>query len=146
MALDIAFSIHAPSGWLDLDDAAGGYEAHKDTRAGQSVTWRKQEIESPYVEGTFVNEAVRENVSEALAIYVRGGSPFELRQRVTALTDALSQLQYEVRMVEGNAQETWDCSVADYTIETPQEMINSTMALVRATVPRRPTVILEEVV
>jgi hypothetical protein len=143
--LDIAFSIHGPAGWIDLEDPEGGYEAHKDTRATQAISWRKQEISSAYVEGTFVNDAVKENVVEALAIYVQGTTQFELSQRVQALTDALSQLQYEIKARYGNAEETWTCSVADITLEFGQELVSETMMLVRAQVPRLPHAILQEV-
>lgn len=144
--VDIAFSIHGPGGWIDLEDLEGGYEVHKDTRATQSVTFRKQEISSPYVEGTFTNEAVRENVTEPLVIYVYGDSAFELDARVSAVTDALEQLQYEIKAQIGNLEETWTCSTADYAVETSQEFIHATMALIRAQVPRLPTVVKAEVV
>ena len=143
--LDIAFSIHGPAGWIDLEDPANGYEAHKDTRASQAVTWRKHEITSAYVEGTFVNEAVKENVTEALVVTVSGASHFELQTRVQAILDALSQLRYEVKARIGNAEETWTCSVADYTVESSQELLNSGKVIVRAQVPRMPTVTLLEV-
>ncbi|HEY5727423.1 MAG TPA: hypothetical protein VIV08_02305 [Acidimicrobiia bacterium] len=143
--LDVSFAIEAPSGWLELEDPANGYEAHKESRIDQSVTWRKQEISSNYVEGTYVNDAVRENVTETIAIYVDAPTPFVLMERVTALTDALSQIRYQVAMRSGDLLETWDCGVADYTIQTPQEMINARMAVVRAVIPRRPTVVMAQV-
>ncbi|HEY5787510.1 MAG TPA: hypothetical protein VIT65_22320 [Microlunatus sp.] len=146
MALEVAFSIQGVGGWIDLEDPASGYVVHKDTRAQQTVTWRKQEVTSAYVEGAFVNEAVREVIVEPLIVYVKGDTILELDQRVTALTDALSQLQFEVRAQLGNLRETWRCTVADYTIETTQEYLHATMATVRAQVPRQPTVVKEEVV
>jgi hypothetical protein len=145
MMLDVAFAIQAPSGWVELEDPANGYEAHKETRAEQGVSWRKQEITSTFVEGTNVNDAVKENVTESVAIYVDAPTSYVLAQRIKVLTDALSQIRYSMRFRNGNLLETWDCAVADYTIETPQEMINSTMAVVRASVPRRPTVTMAQV-
>lgn len=140
MALDVVFSIHAPSGWIVLEDPTTGYLAHKEARGDRSVQWRKQEISSAYVEGSYVNTAVKENIVEPLVVYVYGGTPYELEQRVTALTDGLDQMQYQVTMRNGDLEETWDCTVADYVVQTPQEMLNATMAVVRASVPRRPTV------
>jgi hypothetical protein len=137
--LDIAMAIQAPSGWLELENRVGGYVVHKESRAEQAVSWRKQEITSNYVEGTFVNEAVRENVTEAVVVYVYGPTSYDLSVRVKALTDAFSQIRYQMRFRDGNMLTTWDCSVADYTVQTPQEMINSTMAVVKAQVPRRPS-------
>jgi hypothetical protein len=143
--LDVVFSIKAPSGWLSLENPAGGYEAHKDARGEQATAWRRQEISSSYVEGTYTNEAVKENVTEALAVYVYGPTPYDLYTRIKVLTDAFSQIRYQITMRTGNLLETWDCSAADYTIQTPQEMINATIAVVRATVPRRPTIVTAKV-
>jgi hypothetical protein len=140
MPLQVAFSIQGVGGWLDLEDPQNGYEAHKDARAQQAVSWRKQEITSAYVEGAFVTEAVREMVVEPLVIYVHGATIYQLDQRVTALTQALSQLQFQVKAQLGNLLETWRCTVADYTVETTQEFLHSTMAVVRAQVPRQPSV------
>jgi hypothetical protein len=86
MPLQVAFSIQGVGGWLDLEDPQNGYEAHKDARAQQAVSWRKQEITSAYVEGAFITEAVREMVVEPLVIYVHGATIYQLDQRVTALT------------------------------------------------------------
>ena len=146
MSLDVAFAIHGPGGWIELDDEAAGYETHKDARSEQAVTWRRQNIDSAYVEGTYTNEAVRENVTESVVIRVFGANQWEFSQRLEALTDALSQLQYDFRMQVGNLRETWKCSVADYTVQTPQEMLHASMGIVRAQIPRLPAVVREEVV
>lgn len=135
----LAAAIHTQLGWLELEDAANGYELHKDSIATKQVTWRKQEVESPWAEGTFVNRAVRGNVTEAMHVWVAGASPFELDQRLTAFTDALGQLQYQVRVRTGDLLETWTCLPADYTIQTQQEYRFATLALVQATIPRLPT-------
>jgi hypothetical protein len=97
------------------------------------------------VEGTYVNDAVRENVTETVAIYVYGTTPYQLQTRVKALTDAFSQIRYAMRFRSGDLLETWDCGVADYVVQTPQEMINATRAVVKASVPRRPTVTTSQV-
>lgn len=138
MSLDVEISIHGPGGWILLEDPENGYTAHKEALASKSVTWRKKEIESDYVEGTFTNEAVRANIVEQLVIYVDGLSPWATSERVRALTEALEQLQYEVKVRDGDLEETWTCSVADYTLETGQELRNATMVIVRASVPRLP--------
>lgn len=138
--LDIAMAIQAPSGWVELENLPGGYQVHKESRAEQATSWRKQEISSNFVEGTYVNDAVRENVTETVAVYVYGPTSFDLQARVKVLTDAFSQIRYSMRFRDGNLLTTWDCGVADFTVQTPQEMINATMAVVRAQVPRRPSV------
>lgn len=145
MVLALSVRIHALAGWVELEDAVNGYEIHKDTRSQQAVTWRKQEINSPYVEGTFTNEAVRENVVEPVAIYVRGESQFELMTRVKVITDALGQLNFDMEFTVGNAKETWHCFASEYTVETQQEFVHGLLAVVRASVPRLPTVAMVEV-
>ena len=138
-AWTLEMAINTSLGWLELEDPAGGYELHKDALATQQTTWRKQEVESPWVEGTFVNRAVRGNVPEAVVVWVAGSTPFELDQRVSAFTEAIGQLQFQIRVQIGDLLETWTCFPGDFTVETQQEYRFATIALVRATIPRLPT-------
>jgi hypothetical protein len=138
-ALEMA--INTRLGWLELEDAANGYELHKDSIAGAQTTWRKQEVDSPWVEGSFTTRAVRGNVPEAVHVWVSGETHYELDERLSAFTDALGQLQYAMRVRTGDLLETWTCFPGDFSIETQQEYRFATIALVRATVPRLPTTV-----
>ena len=83
--------------------------------------------------------AIDGNVVETVAVYVRGASPFELEERIAAFVAGLHQLQYRFRLTIGNMREEWTCQYSDFTVEADQPLRFATMALVRAQVPRLPT-------
>lgn len=144
--LDVSASVLAPTGWIELEDAANGYELHKDSFARRATSHRKTEVANEWVPGTYVTRSVRESVSEDVVVYVRGASPFELSERVSALTDAYDQLAYSFKLRIGDLEQTWSCaSPADYTVETQQEFWIATLAVVRATVPRLPAMTIAQV-
>lgn len=140
--LDIQISLETPTGWVDLEDEVAGYVLHADTLGNRSQSHRKTEISNEYVAGTFVVRAVRENVTENIAFYVRGNTPLQLKQRVKVVEDGFDQLKYNVMIKTGDAIETWYCQIADHTMETSQPYQFATLALIRATVPRLPQVLL----
>lgn len=140
--LDFSVQIETPSSaLLELEDLANGYEVHRDSLTSQAYTWRRQNVSSDWLEGEYTNRAVRGNVVEPLAVIVRGGTPFELAQRINDLKDAFGQTQYQVVLRFGDLQETWSCFPADYTIEAEQAMRFATLAVVRAQVPHLPSVV-----
>lgn len=144
--LEVSVVIQTPLGDLELEDAENGYEVGKAAFASSQVSWRKQEINAEYVEGAYTNRAVRENVQETLEVYVAGLTQFEFQTRVRALTDAFGQLTYTITRTIGDAQEVWNCTVADYTVETSQEFLVATIGKISARVPRLPTAELSQVV
>jgi hypothetical protein len=123
-------------GWLDLND--GPYRLEASAFAERTVSWRKREVQSDYVEGTFIVNAVRENVTETLNVWVRGETHYELAMARERLEDALCQLTYRISFRTSDVTRYWECSVADYTVATQREFQHACIALVRATVPRHP--------
>jgi hypothetical protein len=137
--LDVAASIETPTGWLDLEDEASGYELSYDSFSAQAVSHRKTVLQSEWIEGSFITRSVRENITEKVSVYVRGDTPFMLAERLARLTDGFDQLSFAMVVRFADSQETWSCSTSEYTISTKQEMRFATMALVSADVPRLPT-------
>lgn len=144
--LEVFASILTPTGWIELEDEPNGYWLHKDAFAKKAVSHRKREVSSEWVAGTFVADAVRENVIEDVVVYVQGRTPYEMRQRLDALTDGFDQLSYKMTLTEGDLEETWQCNLADYSIECGQEFRLARLAIVRASVPRLPGVTTRQVV
>lgn len=146
MDLDVSAQIETASGWLVLEDAVNGYELHKESFNNRAVTWRKQDVSSDWLEGTYTNHAVRGNVIEPVAVYVTAATPYALSVKMDALTDALGQIQYGLKVRFGDLEETWTCFPADYAVEAGQELRFATMALVRAQIPHLPTITKAQVV
>lgn len=138
--LDLECSIEGPAGWIVLEDEANGYSLESSSFGEASTTHRKTEVSSEWIEGSFVVRSVRENVTETLAVYVTGATPYELATRLAALTNALEQNSFILTTRWGNLAETYYCSVADYKVTASQPLRFATMALVTATVPHLPTV------
>lgn len=136
--LDLTCRISSPSGWLDLEDD-DIYELHAEALNDRQVQWRKQQVTSPYVDGTYTTAAVKENVSEALSIWVRAADPLELATRIAQVTDALDQLTYTLMFRSNNYVEYWTAvEPADYTINMAHELRHAFRGIVRATVYRLP--------
>lgn len=135
--LIIRCRITTPDGWMDLNNH-DSYELEAESLGNRQVTHRKQEASNPYVPGTWVVSAVPDNVVETVSLWVRGQNHYELSQRVMALEDAFSQLQFYMQWSVEDRLMTWFCQVADYQINTQREFQHATMAKFVAQVPRYP--------
>lgn len=138
--LSLRVRIQTPGGWLELEDEVNGYEIHADSFAALQIGHRKVDVEGDYVEGSYTVRSVRSEVNEALVVWVAGATPFVLADRMSALTTALESISYGIEVTFGDSQETWTCNPADYSIESSRPLRFATTAIVRATVPRLPTV------
>lgn len=134
--------ISTGTGPLQLENESAGYVLERSSLEEFRTSWRKHEVNNDWVEGSYVIGAVKENVTEPLAVYVTGDTVAQFRSRLNLLTAALDQLQYTVVVLEGGVSETWRCSMADYTVRTSQELRLAKMGLVTAQVPRKPTKVL----
>lgn len=135
--LSVSGKIETPSGWLDLNDGVG-YSFEGTSFADRQVTWRRQEVTSPFVEGTYIVGAVRENITEAVSVWVRGETFSELDARVEALIGALGQMTYRFMLRLEDSAHYWTCWPADYTVSGQREYLHSRLVLVKATMPRLP--------
>jgi hypothetical protein len=146
--LSVGCQLLTPSGWLEVEDEPNGYSVHADTINTRAVTHRTKDAKGDWVEGGFAFSAVRENITETLAIWVFGyGSVFAFRQRMEVLEDTFNQLWWQVALTVADAKETWTVAEpADYTITTSGPFFVATTGFITAQVPRLPALLLEEVV
>lgn len=137
--VQVTARISTPTGWLDLEDPEGGYELHPETLSGGSVSYRTVIASSPWVEGDVATSAVRENVLEALSVWVTGDTPHEFYTRWKRLTDALEQRAFTVELTVEDAAFTWTVTrPAEHTTDTQQAFLVARTGLVRAKVARLP--------
>ena len=139
--LAVSARILGPSGWIVLENPAGGYELEAGSFAEKSTTQRKTSATGEWVEGAYAVRSTRDNITEPLSVWVSGATHFELDSRIMAVTEALDQINYPVEITFGNLRETWSCDPADYVIETSQPFRFALTALVKANVPHRPGVV-----
>lgn len=127
--------------WLDVNDGTN-YKVAKGSFEESNTTFRKDEVTNPFVEGKFIINALRENVSEKLVIRVFGTNTVTVQNNVTALINAVKSNQFLIESTLGNAKQTWLCFASDYSVNTQLEYLQARQALVSITVTRYPTVIL----
>ena len=140
--LGLSMMIQSGTLWLQLEDPAGGYELHAETFATRQVSHRKKDVSSEWVEGEYTQRSLRENVVEAVSVWVSGETVGETMTRMRALTSCLDQPNFGIRWEIDGYSETWQCQSSDYSIESDQPMLFSRLCLVKAQVPRLPGVVL----
>lgn len=84
---------------------------------GGTVSWRRQTVQSPWVEGQFTVNAVRDQVEDKVVIEVMGGDQVTLQQNVQALIAAFSQSSFNITLQLDNAVNTYACEASDYTVD-----------------------------
>lgn len=135
--LALVCTITAPGGTLDLE--AAPYALERGAFEEAQVSWRKQEATSPWVEGTFITHAVRENITRPLNVWVSAATDAALETAISELTDALEQLSFTITFGVTGSTTTWRCQMADYSIRREQGHRVAKTALVSAQVPTKPT-------
>lgn len=134
---ELGVRISSASGWIDLNDE-DNFRIEASSFGDSSATWRKREVTSDFAEGSYVVNAVRENINEALAVWCTGENYFLMETNIEKLTAALSQLSYQLLVRTNEASRYYDCTVADYTVTRQREYRHACIALVKANVPRHP--------
>ena len=143
--VDVSVQIQTPSGFVELEDQAGGYELHAECFASRQVGQRKSEVTAEWYGGTYVWGSVPDQVAEDLVFYVSGATPYETATRLQTVVDAFESLSWQLVYRFGDLQETWQCTPADYSLESNQPLMFATKVIVRARVPRNPVVAREQV-
>jgi len=144
MSVTVAARINTPYGWLYLGEgtqyriAAGSFE-------DKQVSFRRSEVTNPFVEGTFVVNALRENVTESLSVWVEDRESLLLADAVESLGAALSQVTFTMQVQLRSDVYTWNAYASDYTVSSKREFLHARIAQVNAEIPRDPSVVRERV-
>lgn len=134
--IDIKCRVTTPGGWLDLMD--GPYTLTGEAFVEDAVTWRRQEVQNPFVEGAWLVNAVRDNVTSAVDVWVRCDTNVELSVALETLREAFCQINYGIEFTVEGVTYYYRCYAADYTISTGREFRASRMAKFAAQVNRHP--------
>ena len=135
--MDITVTIATNSGPLSLNEAP--YRLAAGTFETVAVTHRRAEVTNPFLEGSYVVNAPRENVVVPLAVWVEADTRAALMAARTALTDALDQVTFSTYVTIDGETETWWCSASDYTVSSPRELMFATRCKVEAQLVRHPS-------
>jgi hypothetical protein len=124
--------------WLDVSDGTV-YRINKASFENSAVTFRRDEVTNAFIEGKFLVNALRDNVTETLAIYAYGATSAAVKSAVDTVTDAISQVNFMVRITLDNSQKIWECFSSDYTINMPKEFLVNKQALITVQLQRLPS-------
>lgn len=136
--LDVSARISTPFGWLEVN--YGPYELHRSSFGETQRTMRRTQTTNPFVPGTFTVNAVPDNVTETLAVWVTGDSHYEMDVALQTLIEALEAPSFLMEKRVEDSLEMWWCFSADVQIQTQAEYLHARKALVNAQVPRLPQV------
>jgi hypothetical protein len=134
-----ACRITGSQGWINLDDHER-YIVTADSFANSQTTWRRTQVQGPYVAGKFTVSAVPDQVTENVGVYVLGVSQADLQQNLADLIDAVSQPYFQLLWSMDEASYTWDCDTADYSIEYTTATLFARQLTVKLQIPRNPLV------
>lgn len=140
--ISLSLLLQSGSNWIELEDPDGGYQLHAETFSNRQVSHKKVEVSSDWVEGTYTQRSLRNNVNENVSVWVQGSSTVEMMQRVRRLTDTFDQPSFKIYWQVDGYREGWSCQAADYTIESSQPMLFARQVLVKANIPRLPKVVI----
>ena len=109
---------------------------HKDyiistTMLGGSVTWQKQQVSSPYVDGDITITRRRPTIVEPIEIYVYGNNGTDLTNNVAKLIEAFTQDEFLMSIKINNSDRQYKCECSDYTIEYANTKYATNMTLVK---------------
>lgn len=79
------------------------------------VTWRRRESQSPYVHGSLLVGAVKENPIMPMTILVEGDDAADLIEKTALLLRAFEQFRYRVGLTINGQEYEWYCQPADYS-------------------------------
>lgn len=119
------------------------YRLSGETFGSASVTHRRTELKSPYLEGTYVVNSLRENIIETVSVWVGedGLTESELEAAVTALTEALDQVQFQAVKTKDGHSVLWNCYASDYTRVAQREYQHAGKVRVDVQLVRDPKVV-----
>jgi len=143
----ISCRISTPADWLELN--SGPYRLEASSFADEQTTWRRDDIDNPFVEGSWTVNALRENVVVPLSVWVRGAAEYDYAtttaRGIETLKEMFSQRNFLLEFNEDGELYTYVCYVSDFTVSRTREFRHEGIAQFTAQVPRHPAYTLEDV-
>lgn len=134
--MNVDMLISTPSGMLSLNTAP--YRLSGESFETSAQQHRRSEVSNPHVEGTFVINSVRDNVTTQVGVWVVTDTRALLVPAVRTLCEAFDQPQFTAQLVIDGVSQIWNCYASDYTIGSKREFIHATRARVDVQLIRDP--------
>ena len=124
--------------WLTVSDGSV-YRINKGSFENSAVQFRRDEVTNSFVEGKFLVNALRENVTENLSIYAFANTVSALKANIDAVTSAVTNLHFYVEVTIENSKRVWTCQASDYTVAITNEFLHNRQALINVNLIRLPS-------
>lgn len=134
--MDIDFLVSTSAGILSLNNDP--YRLAGESFATESVTHRRTEVTNPHVEGTYIVNALRDNITTPVSVWVTTATRAELIPAVRLLCAAFDQVSFTSQLVIDGYAQFWNCYASDYTVTTSRELMHATRARVDVELVRDP--------
>lgn len=106
--------------WLSLSNLvvapSAGYYIQRDGFGPGEMSFRRNQVESPYVAGKYQTHAVKDQQTTTLKIRVTGTSQSVLYTRMTDLAKAMEQFSFTLRLYINGVLFQYECDAADYSV------------------------------
>ena len=143
-SIGLSVRVSMPNGgWCELNDhvvftvADGSFD-------GEAVSWRRAEDTNPFLEGTYLINALRNNVTRPLNVYVEGQTQFDLNDNLDNLKGYLSQRQFQLVRTIDNSARLFTCFASDYAIQSDRPLMFARKALLKCQLVTHPVDVLYE--
>lgn len=141
MSLALTTVAYVTRGLLALDDLDindhTNYSLAPGIMGGQ-VTWDRNEVSSPWVDGEITVSRKKRNVQENLIINVYGASQAGLQARMVTLVEAFTQDNYSLAFNINGDIRMYKCFAADYQVSWDQSRNKAMNVPITFMVPRLP--------
>lgn len=110
--MELSAVVSTETGDLELEDP-GAYRII--TWGAGPVLWRRETVASPFVHGSTLVRAVKENPVMVLSVLVEGSDSEDLAEKTATLLRAFEQFRYTLNVTVNDTEYEWVCQPADYT-------------------------------
>lgn len=125
---------------LDLNDHLSYYVSSQGL-FGQAVSYQRNQVTSPYLDGGVTISRNKEMVTDSIGIEVLGHSNPDVQSKLQALVAAFTQDTYNLQVAFNTTVYQWACEAADYTINWDSTRWIAKQLLVNFSFPRQPVAV-----
>lgn len=99
---------------LELNDGTT-YICTPEIEPGQ-ITWRRERVQSPYVDGEFTVSRAKDDGEMRIIVDVLGATHSAIRTSIDTLIDAFTQSTFTLTIAIGGTTYAWTGEAADYAM------------------------------
>lgn len=108
---------------------------------GGQVTWQRNSVSSPYVDGDVTISRRRPSVNDVFAINVIGTTHAIVKTNLQTLVQAFLQDKFNIIITVDGATYQYECETSDYSVEWNHAKFHEKMITVTFNVMRKPIAI-----